>query len=279
MRTNISEVFIKTEKSGVLLGALYRARKSENIRFSLQYLCNRAKIASKGYLSDVIGGRRKLSARYARSLADAFDLEDTERKIFIYLVQKDDEPSFAKQRSLAKKIQALKDQLKSGIRDVPENIHSHVLFTRIFCSLSVFSSPPTKEQVVSLLKDENPDAVRGTIDLLIQSGAVVEVNNKLSVVSSEIRFGNGGDSDSNIRYIEEFLNFSKTQARNWYPKKNESFFESSMLSVRKDRYLELLPKIKEIIDQTLTGLEEASDADELIHFGIQIFPDSLMRPK
>jgi uncharacterized protein (TIGR02147 family) len=268
---------LKEEHFGALLGALYRARKCSNIRFSLQYLCNKAKIASKGYLSDVIAGRRKLNAKYAKGLADAFDLDGLERKIFIYMAQKECEPSFFKRELLSKKIQALRDQLLSGVRDVPENLQSPVLFTRVFCSLGVFSGPPTRAEVVKLLSGENSDSVNSVIDVLISTGAVVETNKRLTVSSAEIRFGNGNGTEANIRYVEEFLSYSKAQARNWYSRKSESFFESSTLSVRKDRYLEALPKIKELIDQTLSGLEVASDADELIHFGIQIFPDGLNR--
>jgi hypothetical protein len=58
-----------------------------------------------------------------------------------------------------------------------------------------------------------------------------------------------------------------------------SEIESGTISVKKEKYIEILPRLKEMLDAILTELDEPKDSDELIHFSIQIFPEDFFRKK
>jgi uncharacterized protein (TIGR02147 family) len=270
-------LILEAESSSALFGALYRARKAENSKFSLQYLCAKAKVPSKGYLSDVMAGRRRLSPAYAKGLAEALGLSGAEKKIFVTMAELESEASPHRRGILEKRLRSCKAQLQTNLTDLPESARSPLLFTRAFCALGIFVSPPTREQVAKLFPEETPGAVHEALDSLIRCGAVAEEGGKLRVVSQEVRFGEGNPTEANLLYLEQSMQLSQKNLRKWFARKEESYFESCTVSVRKSRYLEILPRLKEAMDSLLTEMEEPSGADELVHFGIQLFPEEVFQ--
>lgn len=74
---------------GTKIRRLYESRRESGRRGigSLTWLCRRAGMASKGYLSDVMSGRRRLNQRYAEPLAEALGLSGVRVEIFKTLVE------------------------------------------------------------------------------------------------------------------------------------------------------------------------------------------------
>lgn len=255
-----------------MVGGLYRHRKGENKKFSLAYICRRAGMPSKGYLSDVINGRRQLHEKFARGLADAFELSGEERKIFLLTVEKEKELSPNKQLLLQKRIQALRDHKKSGV-SLPSFSANPVLFTRLFCALGLFTKPPTRQRLAEVFRGENEAEVHAAIEQLVRSGAVKEAEGKLTSASSSIMFGSEKGVEANVRYIQSFLQHSAGQVPKWYARKSESYIESSVVSVKRETYLAMLPKMKEFFDSAMTEAETAEGADDLVYFNIQVYPE------
>lgn len=256
-----------------LVGGLYRHLKSENKKFSLAYICRKAGMPSKGYLSDVINGRRQLHEKFAKGLADAFELEGAERKIFLLTIEKEREPSQRKREVLQKRILAVRDQKKSGVESVPSFLSSPVLFTRLFCALGLFTKPPTREKLSEIFQGEDQTELSAAIEQLVQSGAVTEKEGLLHPASASIMFGDAQGAEGNVRYVQSFLEYSGSQVGKWFPRKKESYIESSVVSVKLSQYRALLPKMKEYFDAAITELETAQGADDLVYFNIQVYPE------
>src|SRR4051794_13269863 len=81
MSPAVREILATAEDASEMFDRIYRARKEENRKVSLQYLCRRAGIPSTGYLSDVLRGRRRLHLKYAKSLPAALGIEGVGARI------------------------------------------------------------------------------------------------------------------------------------------------------------------------------------------------------
>src|ERR1035438_1879138 len=99
------------KSSGELIKAIYRLNKEANSKISLQFICDRAGIPSKGLLSDIMAGRRPLKLSHANNLVGVFGLVGVEKKLFLALVRWELERSPVKAKLLEKQVEALKDQL------------------------------------------------------------------------------------------------------------------------------------------------------------------------
>lgn len=80
---------LDTSPLGIKIRRLYEAKRQASSRGigSLTWLCRRAGMASKGYLGDVMSGRRRLHPRYAEPLAEALGLSGSLIEIFKTLVE------------------------------------------------------------------------------------------------------------------------------------------------------------------------------------------------
>jgi len=126
-----------------------------------------------------------------------------------------------------------------------------------------------------LFFEESEGVVIDTIDLLLKSKAIVEKDGKISLSGAEVMFEGASKMESSLRHLSQSVEFARTQIPDWFPKRDESYFESSLVSVKKSKFMEALPKIKDFFDSIQSELEEPTDANELVHFNIQIFPDRL----
>jgi hypothetical protein len=215
---------------------LYEHKKSENPKFSLEYICRQAKLPSKGYLGDVMSGRRRLNPLHAKPLAKILNIEGLEKKIFLLMIQKESARSIMKSKVLEKQILSFQSQLKNGLSDFPTGVDKTILFTRVFCSLGLFPGSPTRKMICDLFSEEPLAAVENVINQLVESQAVHERDGLLSCTSAEIMFANGIDKDENISYVASHIEYARNQIRKWYPEKEKSYFSSSIVSVKRSKY-------------------------------------------
>lgn len=275
--TEQQNIFTQAEKSHQLLKHLYKAHKNKNPKFSLQYICDRIGLPSKGYLGDVMSGRRRLSVIHAKKLALVFSLEGLEKKIFLNLVQKESERSPTKIKVLEKQIRSLKSQLTQGFSNFPQEVSQHLLFTRVFCAMGMFSESPTRQMLHQMFSPIPAAEIENIINQLIELKAISENKDKLVLSSSEVIFGINKSPAETINYIAEFIGHAKDQVKVWHSNREESYFSSSLVSVRKKDFIEKLPLIRDFFESLQTELEVPANADELVHFNVQIFPDGFKR--
>ena len=57
----------------------------------------------------------------------------------------------------------------------------------------------------------------------------------------------------------------------WLRQPDLAFFESSVISVRRDDYVEALRRFRDACNRTQSDME-ASEADVLVHFNVQVYP-------
>lgn len=269
----IEHTIAEAKTAAQLLRTTYLCAKKHNSRFSLQFICDKTNIPSKGLLGDAMAGRRKIHPKFADPLARVFGVTGLAKKAFTLFIQIDAERSLDKKVSLQKRLSSIQSQMKTGLNRFPEN-SSPLLLARTFGSIGLFVMPPSRDQIVKHFCRESAKDVREAIDELVRSGLICEIENeKLEINSREYLFRGERNEDFNYRHIEESIDLARSRVRNWLPKREQAYFESSVVSVKRDRYQQAIAKIREFLDMVQSEIEEANGAEELVHFNIQIFPD------
>lgn len=93
MEQDVNQILAKAESSGVSLRQLYRLYRKQTRKWSLAFICRKAGIPSKGYLSLVMTGERRLHEKYWESVCTAFKLNQTQSELMQLLLKRDALPA------------------------------------------------------------------------------------------------------------------------------------------------------------------------------------------
>lgn len=270
-----SDLLANAKTLGEFLRKLYEESKRRNRKFSVQFISHKAGLPSKGYLGDVFSGRRRLNSKYAPGIANVFGLKGAEKKLFSLLVEMENERSMVRLTMLKKRLESIRAQVKGNFTDIPEAGVSQLLVSRVYCALGIFSGAPSSEEVIKLFPDCAPEEIRAVIGSLVVKGLVKESKDGLRYASREVVFDANEErkQEAHQKYLEESMDFARKMAPRWLPAEEESYFESSVVSVNAEKYKKALPRIREFFDLLQSELEEAKNADSLAYFNIQVFPE------
>ncbi len=261
-----SEVLLTNEKLGKTIKVLYKLEKSEQPYFSVQYMCLKAKIPSKGHLSDVMGERRTLKLEYAKPLSKVFNLDSEQAKIFVSMAKYEKARTLSDKKKYYTQLQVAKKRLKSLETSYQEVQGVPFDFSRVFCSLGIIKKPVTAKKISHAL-EMDITAVLSYLKQLTERGFLIESEGCYALSANEVHFSKGEFVDM----IQSYLQASQLNINKWIDSK-DSIFESSTISVTQRAYKELLPKFKEFVMDTMSNLE-TEEGDSLVHFNVQVYPD------
>ena len=108
----IDRILFESNSAGISLRRLYELFKNHKRKNSLSYLCQRIGIPSKGYLSFVMSGKRRLHAKYWDLTCKTFKLNDQQEKILKSLLELDFIRCETERRYQQKRIQYLREENK-----------------------------------------------------------------------------------------------------------------------------------------------------------------------
>lgn len=264
------EIFSAQRTHQKLIRALYQDGKSKNRKFSLSFLCRRAGIPSKGYLGDVMKAKRKLNLKYALKLGQAFGLSGSHLKFFILIVSRDQEHDPVVREKIERALASTEKRLH--IRRVPLKSTLNLrLISRIFGLCGVIKPPITVRKLHAALPELSESAIDKALGQLVLVGALTEENAEFQITGAQFMFPTGNEP----RVVNDFFRDSLSEALSvvpkWLTRPKESFFQSTVLSVKKAVYQEKLEEIREFFDGIQSDIE-SNDADSVVYFNIQIYP-------
>ena len=269
--TNRAISFVKAQSAGQLLRMLYKDNKNVNRKFSLQFICNKAGLPSKGYLGDVFSGRRHLNPKYNFGVMNVFAMKGLERKLFQLLVQLENEKSNSKLDVLHSRLGSIRNQIENGWSEIPSGNISRLLVSRIYCSLGVFTHAPTRQLIFDYFAACPYADVEAALDSMIEQGFIKDADGKLEYTAREVVFESTSKIHSHIQYLDESIQYARQLIARQFEKRDQSYFESCVLSVDVRKFTAALPRIREFFDLIQSELVVDSGADDLAHFNIQIF--------
>jgi uncharacterized protein (TIGR02147 family) len=152
-------------------------------KISLQELADRAQLSSKGFVSDLLGGKKRISAKTLPRIVSALRLTGARRRLFeclVYLEEQDLRPPTLRADELPNKIQFYRRQLAGKRQVIPDHnkieragrtnsYHSYLVYAALGSGGEAFSAlqlsakaeltvPETKAALNILIDSELVDA-------------------------------------------------------------------------------------------------------------------------
>ncbi len=252
------------------LALLIRRAKALNPKQTLGFLAKKAGIPSTGYLSDVMSGRRQLHAKYRDALLDALDVTGTVRSFVTVLLHLEDVGSGDGSDGLQIERDAIRKVLRQQSRQFPERLAGMFFAFEVFAAFGLSGQKATRDQLREFFGVGRGIEIERALGLLIQSGLIEREGDAFRIVSDQFYFI-GKDGLSHIDYLTMALREAEDKVSTWYEKPDQSFFVSSILSVKDATFRAKLPEIKAAMKRVESDLE-TGDADRLIRVNVQIYP-------
>ncbi|SMF27494.1 TIGR02147 family protein [Pseudobacteriovorax antillogorgiicola] len=258
--------------SGQAIKGLYLYKKTQSDKFSIGYI-SKATGASKGYISDVMSGRRFLNPRYWDAFSEVFGLDISCRTVLHLLISFDVESDEAERKKLCKELQAARKTIDTAHMKMPSRAKGVFFAFEVFCAFGLFGGRPSRSDLRSYFGSARSIELDYALQLLKEMGVIVMEGGVYHITETTITFGSSEDGVSYYDFIKDSLTKAMKAADRWAKEGQDSIFESTLISVRKADYLKLLPKIQSDLHRLQADLE-TSEADELIRFNIQIYPNN-----
>jgi uncharacterized protein (TIGR02147 family) len=238
---------------------------------SLASLCKRAGISSKGYLSDALAGRHRLALRHGDGLAEALHLEGHARRLFLLLLRRDHAKEDAGREALTADIARARRVLSSSFRIIRDDVADLFFALQVFCAFGLFGNAPEREALEDYFGADRAADVERALARLREMGLVKAGSERLELVQDRVFFTGSQDGVSHVDFLRMAMRDASERVEPWFDRRDVSHFESSVVSVERSRYVELLAKAKDDLLQLQSDLE-SGDADMLVHFNVQIYP-------
>ena len=264
---DLNYLFINNDQPGAIAHERYKQLKKDQPKYSLQYICTRSGIASKGYLSEFMKSKKNLKKEYAKPLGQALGFKGKHQKLFLLMVglQKTIEPKTRK--SLEEKIQILRKSLLVKNTELEEGDYDPFVMSKVFCAFGVLDPPITVESLSLIINSSLIDVSRALTELVKQGIAIKKDREYTLQGEKQFMFNSGGPKQFHRKLVEEAIRYSLDRINSDF-NGDESLYESFVVSVKKERYLERIKELRADISALVSDIE-TEDADELIYLNVQ----------
>lgn len=264
---------LAAKDSSEAIAELYHLRKRQDARFSLAALGKKAGINSRGYVSDLVSGRRVVSLKYADAVCGAFDLTDASSDYLKALIELDHAEGEAADAATAK-LDKLRKVLKVEHGSLPKYESQQFFAFEVFCAFSLFGNRPSRAQLAQYFGRARSIDVDYALHDLAMLGLVRKEDKHYVLLKDFISFGDSENGLSHLEFLKLSLSLAMRNLEKWFPRKDEAAIYSSIIAVEKTAYQEKLKELKAYCVEWQTGLE-TSTADSLIRFNVQVFPNEI----
>lgn len=254
-----------------LIAQLWQLFQDQNPTLSLTHLCQSAGLRSKGHVSDMIHGRRQLSAHRAEAFGRALGLSGTSLRIFTTYAELNQTQTDKSKKRLTEKLEKLTKSVKIDQRLTPIAFEPHDLSFEVFCAIGLFKSSCRYTDLVNFFGKEQTARIDQSIEQLHNLGVISKEGQNIRLLTSQIAFRGGSTGHQN------FIRMSLADAREKLPrlfeKREEAHFETVLLSVKKSEYKKFLDHIRDDVAYWRSTLE-TEQADEIVRINLQVYPIS-----
>ncbi len=266
----IDQILMNAKNSSQATRNLYLYYKSIHRTYSISYICKKAGIPSKGYLSDVMRGTRILNMKYTEGLIKAFKLDRLLASAYQILVQIDHEKDPNKIVRLLEKKKRADKAMKVVVGAVPAPLTSLFFNLELFCRIGLFENKATRFNLLKIYGKSRSSEVESAIEALKSSSLIIEDNGYLTLTNDQFKFETSSNN-SHIEFLHECLRRVTASINEWYRKPDLAYIESSIISVEENKYKKIIPQIRSLFAELQSDLESGK-ADKLILFNVQVMP-------
>lgn len=263
--------WIGANNSSQAIGLLFDFMKTENAKFSLAEVCNKAKIPSRGYLVSVMKSRRTLHPKYRNTITKGFGLRGTSAKFLKALIDLDHEKQESRKYLLNRKLDRYRKSLSYKRPIMPGELPNLPMAVEVFAAFGLFGNRAMEEDIVKYFGPQSARSVVTALDALLEYGLIRVDGLHYQIVRENVMFSGSDNGLTHLEFLKKGLTQSRKAVDTWFTHPHLSHFESSILSVSKSQLINLLPNLKSHLNETRSHLE-TSEGDMLIQFAVQVFP-------
>ena len=270
-QNTIQEVLIACDNSTEAFRRLYQQKKQGEHHFSLAFIARECGV-SKGYVSDVMSGRRLLSKKHWLKFLSLFDLSPSMEYFFRLLLSRDSLKSLGEIQSISEEIEAQRKALSITKRVIPKKVRGLLYSFELLCAFGLFGNRPSKTQL-----REYYGAKKGVeLDIalhLLKSKEFIDIaeDGHYYLLKEHIGFFDSEDGLTHKDFMKESIRNAISHVDEFHLKRDEAIYETAIISVKKDEYCSQLDAFRSQLHRMQTDME-TGHADTLIRFNIQLFP-------
>ena len=272
MPLDVRDALLGAANSSEALRSLYQHYKQTNKKYSLPFLCRQAGIPSSGYLSDVLQGKRRLHAKYKAGIVRAFQLPKPASTYLRLLIDIDNEKKAERLAALREKLAALRKALGGAVISSAANLHRLFFALEVFCAFGLFHNAPTRADLCSYFQSREGSEIDAAVEALKELHlAREESDGTLRVITSQVFFPGDQQGLSHFDFLRLALMHAAETMERWYNQRATSHYESTIISVKREHFLQVLPDFKARLLMLASELE-SGEADMLIRLNVQLYP-------
>jgi uncharacterized protein (TIGR02147 family) len=254
--------------SSQLLRLFFEWKKKQEPKISIGAVCKRAKIPSRGYLSDVMAGKRNLNQKYAAGIAQALGLKGFARKLWFNMMDLDT------QIQLHADVQTQREKiLKSwsvNRSPMPSGGDDHYFVMEVFTSFGLFGGAASRAQLIEFFGAR--DRVISALRTLVTWGLVEEIADlQYQVRNGQVVFSGSADGFSHHKYLRNAIEVIRNSSQEWFRRPDVALTQAVTISAKASEVPRFIAKVRDQIDLLKAELE-CDDADSMIAFNLFSFP-------
>jgi len=270
-KAQIDAIMAEAESASAAISTLYTHNKAANPKVSLAYLCSRAGMKSKGYLSDIMKGRRTLNPRFAAPLAAALGLTGAAARAFKLLAELESgDLEAAPRRQAEERLEVLRRSLAVGREPLPQDLAKMATVFEVYSAFGLYGNAPTMAELLRYFGERHQDTLSAALALLLRHKLIEFDGDRYRAIKTGLIFG-AGTGFGHLDFLRSSLRDAERNLKRWFPRRDEAYIESVILSVKRSDYLKMLPLLRERLLESRSRLD-TEKANLLVRFNVQIYP-------
>lgn len=267
---HFNQQLLAAPTSAAALRIAYEFKKARFRGFSLTALGQRVGSNSKGYMADVLSGRRIISKQREEPLLEALELEGPVRSYIKQLAARD--------RRRIKGEEEVDESLAAGLAlarahiaaESGDQVPSSFKAFEVFCTSFLFKEGMKESDLLAYFGANEAGDLIAALDYLVKHKLFKLENEVYRAQTPHFIVGKAKPEDLE-NFITLALRDSLRRLPHWLGHNDVAHFESTVISVNKGDYIKILPRIREQLLAIQTTIDSEMP-DEIVRFNIQIYP-------
>lgn len=253
----------------VKIRRLYERRRADRRR-SIAWICRESGIPSKGYLGDVMAGRRRLMSKYAESLGSTLGLRGLDVEIFVALVALEDNPP----RSAKLRLQARLNRYRklADVKLVASRMPLPPMSYEVLSAFRLFGMYPSKADLLRYFGVRRRSDLDGALQALRVAGIIrLRSDRRWRLVEEKVPQRVVPSPGDLVGFLGGSIEDARRKLGLWHADQDSSYFGSVLVSVRRADFGAFLDEMRDTMLSWQARLE-SEQADDIVRINIQSYP-------
>tara|TARA_Y100000780_G_C13696111_1_gene423217 strand:- start:114198 stop:115058 length:861 start_codon:yes stop_codon:yes gene_type:complete len=258
----INPIILKSDSFSEAFSGLFSLKRNKS-PLSLQSLANKLQYKSKGHISAILKGEKRLPLKKCEILKSVFSLNDYEFSLLYLLCSLDHSNSPNEKKVIRSQIRITQDHFSTSfLTALPKDLNE-CDFALIYCCIGLIKKEGFTIKDIEELTDLPQDTIHLALKTLIEFNSVAKDQNQTyQLISSHLRIPSQY-SDFALSMTRALINEGSKRVEEHFSNKDLAFFENSMVSVLEKDYKSFIEKLRLFIHSELTQIE-SSEGDLII---------------